>query len=103
MLILGYEAVEEAFMNEAQIPAALHFVKDTLPYFGRVVISMTGQEHRLNRALFGSPLMSGARRSSGPCRSNRGIPAAGIRIQGALQRGPAALPVIFDHLRPPPV
>lgn len=56
-LVVGYSAVEQAFMNEAEMPKAPFWIKDNEPYFGRVVSGMMGEEHRLNRALFGGPLM----------------------------------------------
>jgi cytochrome P450 len=57
--ILGFDAVEAAFMNEAQMPKAPYWIRDNEPYFGRVVSSMMGEEHRAHRAIVGGPLMPG--------------------------------------------
>src|ERR1700738_5285847 len=56
-MVLGYDAVEEGFMNEAEMPKAPYWIRDNEPYFGRVVSSMMGEEHRAHRAIVGGPLM----------------------------------------------
>jgi cytochrome P450 len=58
-MVLGYDAVEEGFMNEAEMPKAPYWIRDNEPYFGRVVSSMMGEEHRAHRAIVGGPLMPG--------------------------------------------
>src|SRR5262245_30126824 len=56
-MVLGYDAVAEVFSNEREIPKGPFFAREGGEYFGRVVSSMMGEEHRSHRALFGAPLM----------------------------------------------
>jgi cytochrome P450 len=58
-LAVSYDAVAEAFMNEADLPAAAFYERYTLPWLGRTVPSMRGQEHRSHRAFFAAPLLPG--------------------------------------------
>lgn len=55
-VVVSYEAVTAAFMNEADLPAAAFYEHYTLPWLGRTVPSMRGQVHRAHRAFFGAPL-----------------------------------------------
>ena len=55
-VVVGYAAVCDAFMNEAQLPAAAFYQQYTMPWLGRTIPSMRAQEHRIHRAFFGAPL-----------------------------------------------
>jgi cytochrome P450 len=56
-LVVDYDAVAEAFMNEAELPAAGFYEHYTLPWLGRTIPSMRGDEHRVHRAFFAAPLL----------------------------------------------
>jgi cytochrome P450 len=56
-LVVGYDAVAEAFMNEADLPASAFYQHYTMPWLGRTVPSMRGSDHRIHRAFFGAPLL----------------------------------------------
>ena len=56
-VVVGYDAVSQAFMNEAELPSAAFYQQYTMPWLGRTVPSMRGEEHRLHRAFFGAPLL----------------------------------------------
>jgi cytochrome P450 len=56
-VVLSYDAVTEAFMNEAELPAAAFYQHYTMPWLGRTVPSMRGDDHRIHRAFFGAPLL----------------------------------------------
>lgn len=55
-MVVNYEAVSAAFMNEAELPAAGFYQHYTMPWLGRTVPSMRGEEHRAHRAYFAAPL-----------------------------------------------
>jgi pulcherriminic acid synthase len=56
-IVLGYEAVSEAFMKEAELPAAAFFERYALPYMGRSLKTMRGDSFRSHRTYFGAPLL----------------------------------------------
>jgi cytochrome P450 len=58
-VVLGYEAVAEAFMKEAELPAAAFYERYTLPFMGRSLKTMRGETFRRHRAYFGAPLLPG--------------------------------------------
>jgi cytochrome P450 len=55
-MVVNYDAVSEAFMNEAELPSAAFYQHYTMPWLGRTVPSMRGDEHRAHRAYFAAPL-----------------------------------------------
>jgi cytochrome P450 len=55
-MVVNYEAVSAAFMNEAELPAAGFYQHYTMPWLGRTVPSMRGDEHRAHRSYFAAPL-----------------------------------------------
>jgi cytochrome P450 len=55
-MVVNYAAVSAAFMNEAELPAAGFYQQYTMPWLGRTVPSMRGDEHRAHRAYFAAPL-----------------------------------------------
>jgi cytochrome P450 len=57
MLVVGADAVEQGFLNDAELAGQNFYVHETLPWFGRVVSSMKGEEHKQHRQLFGAELM----------------------------------------------
>ncbi|OCB11753.1 cytochrome P450 [Mycobacterium intracellulare] len=75
VLLLTDELVRAAFRDEATFPAAPVYAMTTEPVFGRTILSMSGTEHRANRAMVSAPL----RRS---------------RVQGYMQ--PVIEPVINE-------
>lgn len=74
-LLLTDELFRAAFRDEATFPAAPVYAMTTEPVFGRTILSMSGTEHRANRAMVSAPL----RRS---------------RVQGYMQ--PVIEPVINE-------
>lgn len=56
VLLLTDELVRAAFRDEATFPAAPVYAMTTEPVFGRTVLSMSGAEHRANRAMVSAPL-----------------------------------------------
>jgi cytochrome P450 len=55
-MVVSYDAVAEAFMNEAELPSAAFYEHYTMPWLGRTVPSMRGDQHRSHRAYFAAPL-----------------------------------------------
>jgi len=58
-VVLGYDAVERALANEADLPASTYFRTFTLPLMGEVISAQIGEEHRFHRGVFQRPLMAG--------------------------------------------
>lgn len=58
-VVLGYEAVERALANEADLPASTYFRTFTLPLMGEMISAQIGEEHRFHRGVFQKPLMPG--------------------------------------------
>ena len=56
-MILGYDAVTAVFADENQLPAANFYERVTLPWWGRAVPTMRGEEHRIHRAFMLTPLL----------------------------------------------
>jgi cytochrome P450 len=56
-ILLGYDAVAAAFLNESGLPAADFYERFTSPWLGRTVPSMRGQEHSAHRAFFLAPFL----------------------------------------------
>lgn len=56
VLLLTDELVRAAFRDEATFPAAPVYAMTTEPVFGRTILSMSGTEHRANRAMVSGPL-----------------------------------------------
>lgn len=51
IMFLGNALLSAAFKDEAAFPAPAIYVPNTRPVLGRTIQCMTGQEHRMNRAL----------------------------------------------------
>lgn len=51
-LILSHADLAEAYSDETNLPAAPAYERHTVPIEGRTLLVMTGEEHRINRALF---------------------------------------------------
>src|ERR1700710_952411 len=56
VLLLPDELARAPFRDEATFPAAPTYAMTTEPVFGRTVLSMSGAEHRTNRAMVSAPL-----------------------------------------------
>jgi cytochrome P450 len=56
VLLLTDDLVRAAFRDEAAFPAAPVYAMTTEPVFGKTVLSMSGAEHRANRAMVSAPL-----------------------------------------------
>jgi len=59
-LILCHADLADAYSDEAGLPAAPAYERHTLPIEGRTLLVMTGEEHRINRALFASAFQPAA-------------------------------------------
>jgi cytochrome P450 len=59
-LILRHADLADAYSNEAGLPAPPAYVRHTVPIEGRTLLAMTGEEHRINRALFASAFQPSA-------------------------------------------
>src|ERR1700732_4005762 len=55
-MLVGHDAVASVIMNEEELPAADFFERIAGPWWGRVVPTMRGEEHRAYRASFVAPL-----------------------------------------------
>lgn len=55
-MLLTDKLVRAAFRDEAAFPAAPVYAMTTEPVFGKTVLSMSGAEHRANRAMVSAPL-----------------------------------------------
>jgi cytochrome P450 len=56
VLLLTDDLVRAAFRDEAAFPPAPVYAMTTEPVFGKTVLSMSGAEHRANRAMVSAPL-----------------------------------------------
>ncbi|MDG4667225.1 cytochrome P450 [Mycobacterium sp. 236(2023)] len=56
VLLLTDELVRAAFRDETTFPAAPVYAMTTEPVFGKTVLSMSGSEHRVSRAVVSAPL-----------------------------------------------
>jgi cytochrome P450 len=55
LLLLSYDLVHAAFADEATLPAATMHRATTELAMGRMVLSMMGEQHRVNRAIMSAP------------------------------------------------
>src|ERR1019366_8961551 len=59
-LILKHADLERAYADEEGLPAAPAYERHTVPIEGRTILAMTGEEHRIQRALVSSAFQPAA-------------------------------------------
>ena len=59
-LILKYADLERAYADEENLPAGPAYERHTVPIEGRTILAMTGEEHRIHRALVQGAFQPGA-------------------------------------------
>ena len=94
VLLLTDELVRAAFRDEAAFPAAPVYAMTTEPVFGKTVLSMSGAEHRTNRAMVSAPLRRNQVQQYLPTVIE---PVINELIDRFVQRGKANLVDEFTH------
>ncbi|MDT5277907.1 MAG: hypothetical protein QOG95_4839, partial [Mycobacterium sp.] len=94
VLLLTDELVRAAFRDEAAFPAAPVYAMITEPVFGKTVLSMSGAEHRTNRAMVSAPLRHNQVQQYLPTVIE---PVINELIDRFVQRGKANLVDEFTH------
>jgi cytochrome P450 len=94
VLLLTDELVRAAFRDDAAFPAAPVYAMTTEPVFGKTVLSMSGAEHRTNRAMVSAPLRRNQVQQYLPTVIE---PVINELIDRFVQRGKANLVDEFTH------
>jgi cytochrome P450 len=94
VLLLTDKLVRAAFRDEEAFPAAPVYAMTTEPAFGKTVLSMSGAEHRANRAMVSAPLRRNEVQQYLPTVIE---PVINELIDRFVQRGEANLVDEFTH------
>jgi len=96
-LILKYSDLARAYSDEQNLPAAPAYERHTVPIEGRTILAMTGEEHRIHRALVQGAFQPGAIRR---LMDKALVPIANALIDAFEGRGHADIAAEFARIYP---
>jgi cytochrome P450 len=96
-LILKYDDLAAAYADEENLPAGPAYERHTVPIEGRTILAMTGEEHRIHRALVQGAFQPGAVRR---LMDKALVPIANALIDAFADRDHADIAAEFARVYP---